>query len=174
MSILKVKMKSVVAVAVIVTALVALSSQVPQAVLGGGARTVERQESTPNGSSVTISSWAVKGTVQILYPPCPYGVVCSPIYEIKGIGGPACAFQNPTAVSQTVCAVPVQRGTWIMYFTPCFPTDTICPQYMIKPPKQGQHIIAYGTEIVPSKNGSSYAGDLYVSSWIRVKSNTTT
>jgi len=133
------------AVAVIVIALVALGASIPI------------------GSSVTISDFAVKGTVHIFYPPCPWGVVCSPIYEIKGMGGPACAFQNPTVVSQTVCPLVLQGGTWIMYFT----TTT-------KLPKQGQHIIAYGTEIVPSKNGSNYAGDLYVSSWIRAKSNPTT
>jgi len=170
MSILGMKKGSAVAAtAVIVIALIALST-VPLAVLNGGVSAVEGQTGVPNGGSVTTSGWAVKGTVHILYPPCPYAVVCGPIYQIIGIGGLACAFPTPSTTTQTVCPLVLQRGTWVMYFTPCLPYATICPQYALKPPKQGEHIIAYGTDIVPSKNGSSYAGDLYVSSWIKVKS----
>ena len=154
----------------IVTALIAVGTEVPLAVLSGGVPTVESQADPANTSSLTLSGWAVKGTVDILYLPCPYGVVCSPIYQITGMGGPACAFPNPSAIGQTVCPLVVQRGTWVMYFTPCLPGATICPQYELQPPKQGEHIIAYGTDIAPSKNGSSYAGDLYVSRWIQVKS----
>jgi hypothetical protein len=159
----------VAATTVMVIALVALSTQVPLAVLNE-VPTVGGQASAPDGSSVTRSGWGVEGTVQILYLPCPYGVVCSPIYQITGIGGPACAFPNADITSQTVCPLVVQRGAWIMYFTPCLPNTSICPQYELQPPKQGEHIIAYGTDITPSKSGSSYAGDLYVSSWIQVKS----
>jgi len=165
MSILGMKKESAVAAtAVIVIALIALSTEAPLAVPNGGVSA--GQAKAPNGGSVTRSGWAVEGTVHILYPPCPYGVVCGPIYQIIGIGGPACAFPP----SHPVCLVVVQQGTWVMYFTPCLPNATICPQYELKPPKQGEHIIAYGIDIVPSKNGSNYAGDLYVSSWIRVKS----
>jgi len=170
MSILEMKKESVlVSIAVIVIALIALST-VPLAVPNGGVLAVEGQANAPSGGSVTSSGWAVKGTVHILYPLCPYGVVCGPIYQIIGIGGPACAFPIPTTTTQTVCPLVLQRGTWVMYFTPCLPNATICPQYELKPPKQGEHIIAYGTDVVPSKNGSGYAGDLYVSSWVKVKS----
>jgi len=154
----------VVSIAVIVIVLIALSTEAPLAVPNGGVSA--EQANALNGGSVTRSGWAVEGTVHILYPPCPYGVVCGPIYQIMGIGGPACAFPP----SHPVCLVAVQQGTWVMYFIPCLPNATTCPQYELKPPKQGEHIIAYGTDIVPSKNGSSYAGDLYVSSWIRIKS----
>jgi len=129
MSILEMKKESVaVAIAVIVIALIAVSTQVPLAAVNGGV------SSAPIGGSVTRSGWAVKGTVRILYPPCPYGVVCGPIYQIIGIGGPACAFPNPTVTIYTVCPLVVQRGTWIMYFTPCLPNATICPLYELKPP----------------------------------------
>jgi hypothetical protein len=166
MSSLRMKKESVLAaIAVTVIALIAVSTKVPLVVLTGGVPTA----GAPNGGSVTRSGWAVEGTVRILYPPCPYGVVCGPIYQITGIGGPACAFPNLDRTSPTVCPLVLQQGTWIMYFTPCLPNTTVCPQYEIQPPKQGEHIIAYGTDIVPSKNGSNYAGDLYVSSWIRVK-----
>jgi len=160
----------VVAITVMVIALVALATQAPLAVLDGEVPSAGGQTTALNGSSVTRSGWAVEGTVQILYLPCPYGVVCGPIYQITGIGGPACAFPNADITSQTVCPLVVQRGTWVMYFTPCLPSATICPQYELQPPKQGEHIIAYGTDITPSKSGSSYAGDLYVSRWIQVKS----
>jgi len=167
MSILGMKKESVVAsIVVIVMALIALTTEVPLAAFNGGVSAVEGQTSVPNGGSVIRSGWAVEGTVHILYPPCAYDVVCGPIYQIIGIGGPTCAFPP----SHPVCLVAVQQGTWVMYFAPCLPNATICPQYELKPPKQGEHIIAYGTDIVPSKNGSNYAGDLYVSSWIKVKS----
>jgi len=168
MSILGMKKESAVAAtAVIVIALIALSTEAPLAVPNGGISA--GQANALNGGSVTRSGWAVEGTVHILYPPCPYGVVCSPIYQIIGVGGLACAFLNPNIATHTACPLVLQRGTWVMYFTPCLPNATICPQYELQPPKQGEHIIAYGTDIVPSQNGSSYAGDLYVSSWIRVK-----
>ena len=171
MSSLKVKKGSVAAaIAVIVTALIAVSTQVPLAVLSGGVPTVEPQGSAMKGNSPTPSGWAVKGIVHIIYPPCPFGVTCSPIYQITGIGGPACAFPSSSLTSHTACPLLMQQGTWIMYFTPCLPNASVCPQYAIQPPKQGEHIIAYGTDIVPSKNGSNYAGDLYVSSWIQIES----
>ena len=171
MSILGMKKETAVAAtAVIVIALIALGTEVPLAALNGGVSAVEGQTGAANGGSVTTSGWAVEGTVHILYPPCPYGAVCSPIYQIVGVGGLACAFLNPNMATHTACPLVLQRGTWIMYFTPCLPNATVCPQYELQPPKQGEHIIAYGTDIVPSKNGSGYAGDLYVSSWVKVKS----